>query len=525
MVGGPFLFRNFAIKLRSMELRLVNQFKSILGFVRSENKVDNENSFIRELQNLKQNVLLDNDTKIVNEAENCLIANCYRAAYIMGWVAIIENLKYKISKMADIGVSKAKKIDDEIVKLEKDNKSTDVFIKDKIIELNLLDSSDKAKLDFFWHQRCIFVHPYNHEPRKDEVENLIREVYFLCMHRDVYFTKDMIDELKEDLITIKHILPKERQKSKIFSQSIIDRIPEIHHEYAYKSLLYSFSLHFDKYNDFKETIKIRDFIIYLLEKNINKLKATSWMFEDRIKKFPEPTIISSINEKIWYGIDDEIKEMIIRYLENNSVIQKALIFRTLSFILKDTSYSQRYITEVQKLDFHLQSRILDTSSVYLVLEKKLLTNHFSQQNEALYFIDTVEGLEYISKLTNEQQFQIMYLIGLCIRNYKANNYINKIRNSNNSLHKFGILLSTIKSSKNYIWFKKDYYFEVLTSIDETENIHHLNYLVQELEQDKEYNNFKPDFNFDLQLPVGSDSNHHFIHARIFKILESLTVKV
>lgn len=507
-----------------MELRLINQLKSIVGFVKSENKIDKEKSFGSELQSLKQKVLLDNDTKIIDEAEKCLIANCYRAAYIMGWVAIIENLKYKISKMADIGVSKAKKIDDEIVKLEKDNKSTDVYIKDKIIELNLLDSSDKAKLDFFWHQRCIFVHPYNHEPRKDEVENLIREVYFLCMHRDVYFTKDMIDELKEDLITIKHILPKERQKSKIFSQSIIDRIPEVHHEYAYKSLVYSFSLHFEKYNDFKETIKIKDFIIYLLEKNVSKLKGSSWGFEYRIKNFPEPTIISSINEKIWYGIDDGIKEMIIRYLENNSVKEEALIFRTLSFILKDQNYSQRYITELQKLDFHLQSKILDTNSMYFLLEKKLYTNNFNQQNEALYFIDTTEGNEFITKLTKEQQFNIAYYIGLCKGNFKANNYMAKIKNSSDSLSKFGLVLSSIKSSKNYIWYRKKEYLDYLSSInDSDQNLDLDNLILIELQRDSNYNNFKEEINFQEQLPSESNKSQLSIHEKIMKTLQTLVI--
>lgn len=133
-----------------------------------------------------------------------------RSAVVMLWSVAVCDIVYKLQYLVDLYQDKqAKSILDGIKKSSKDNPKSPSWefelIKDTHEHTKLLDHSEYANLVYLQQQRHLSAHPILdsdrqlHTPNKETVRALIRNTLEDLLIKPPFYTKEIIDELLENI--------------------------------------------------------------------------------------------------------------------------------------------------------------------------------------------------------------------------------------------------------------------------------------------------------------------------------------
>lgn len=145
-----------------------------------------------------------------SEVLSCYAAGNHRSAVVMLWSVAVCDLLFKLQNLVDLyGDEKAKAILAEIGKLQEDNERSPIW-ETKLVEsvaeqTQLLDIAERENLLHLQRQRHLAAHPVVtanfqlHRPNRDTARALIRNTLDGLLTKAPILSKQVVNELVEDL--------------------------------------------------------------------------------------------------------------------------------------------------------------------------------------------------------------------------------------------------------------------------------------------------------------------------------------
>jgi len=122
-----------------------------------------------------EEVLSKEDCVLFVEAVKAAKVGALRAAYLMIWLSCAESIKRKFKELA-LRDGEALKISSEIDQKEASHKSVDKYLLQKASEYGIITDPEFTQLDYVYTMRCIYGHPYEREPKVEELKAAARSI-------------------------------------------------------------------------------------------------------------------------------------------------------------------------------------------------------------------------------------------------------------------------------------------------------------------------------------------------------------
>lgn len=420
------------------------------------------------------------DQIIFDEVAGCLKNGYRRSAYIMSWIAIIESLKRKIYKFANLGDSSAKKAVEEIENLEAAHKSADVFIYDQAKKCGILADSDVSAIEFFWKKRCVFGHPYETQPTLEENKYIVIEGVRLVLGTELTYNKSYLDEICSMIVDSPHFLPNDIELIKAKAQKIVARTPEHLFPYFFKSLLFKIGQFKDETEPPIEVQKLRIFIIELLRVAKKPLLEAEYGFNVRVTRFPFTSFCGFVHHEIWEHIPMEAKETLLNYLESTPKNKEQDYY--VKFFVKHIrekdklieAHAERYCAYLNKQSFDKAVEFYGNNfDTYTRIITEMETYTYTVQNVVVDYLRQATTVELVNSFTAEQQIGI----GKVIQNAAKNNHFSSKNIKTDILKKergfsdwvrIGIIISILENVKNMVGANKGELLATLEMLNKVE---------------------------------------------------------
>ena len=407
-----------------------------------------------------ENKILENDDKVLfKEASGCLEHNFFRAAYILGWIALIESLKRKINRFANIGDKKSDKAVEKIEGAEKNKQSADIIIFQEANSCAVIDPNDLNTIQYLWGQRCIFAHPYEIEPDIDDVKYILNQIVKISLGKELLFNKSYISELCNNIAEKPFFLPKNGVQVRDYANKTISRVPENLYPFFFKTLLSKIGTIKDDDTKVYEITKLRNFIVELFSRTNVDLNSTDFGLEKRAADFPFESFIGYVHIDTWEKIPYRIKEMLIAFMEGlTNSTQLEFIKLTTSALVKrailEDEFKERFFVKLNSLPIETSIwHYSETLAKYNRIISDMKTFSYDIQNPVIDVLKTDQAIDFLKSLDFEQRFEIGRVLVYAANNshYKSQNFIPSILSENSEYQdeiKAGIAFGYIFSANN-----------------------------------------------------------------------------
>lgn len=375
------------------------------------------------ISKLRSKVSSKADRILFEEASECFLGGQLRAAYIMSWVCIAESLKRKIYEFSDLKDGRAVEAVKEIEKLEKDERPTDSKIIEQALKTQIVDLAEGVEVNFFWKKRCLFAHPYAKQPTTKEVEHILEKMIDITLGRELMYSKSYLEERIIDISTKPHITSISEVEMKNFAKKEISLIPLRLHPTAFKMLLFQVGELLKIGNKKSQIIKLRLFICELLELPTTILSDKCWGLKVSSTKFPLECTLGFMSPSVWHKVPNEIKEMLIRYIESekdpsNFTALKWLSSQMLTGNKLEANFKDRIFKRLDAQKFNdVIEYYGETGNKYRRISKELITNDFDKINRVIDYIKDSNILENLDE-------EFLYELGRTVQyKSKKGNYL------------------------------------------------------------------------------------------------------
>jgi len=431
---------------------------------------------------LRDKVINDFDRSMFNDVIGCYEVGLYRPAYIMAWICIVESLKRKLHLLSSMNRSDATASIEAINSLEASHRSTDVKIYEEAIACGLISSEDQAKITFFWGQRCLYAHPYTRVPDIEDIDYIITEACKLTLHLNIFLNREQINQRLSIITNAPYFLSNNLEEIKTEYLEFITLVPRNLQCYLFKSLLYNFSLAYER-RDIPFARKLRFIIELLLMNTIVPLSDENWKFEDKIAQYPETTFIGIVTPNTWVILPDNIKNILLRYLlslnlsENHQI--KLVVKSLMAAECLSEEHKTEYLKAISAVGFSCKVNYVDDPVIiFSYVTSTLINSDFNIQNEAIDFIRK-DNERYLKGLNNDQLITIGSLLvdKLVNSNYKAHDFIGEISRVNNLVPDqlrrsivINILVDKLGKLRSFDVSHSIFFIRILSSLTEKEEI-------------------------------------------------------
>ncbi|GHB64229.1 hypothetical protein [Persicitalea jodogahamensis] len=389
------------------------------------------------------------DYKIFEEALQCYIHGLHRACYIMIWISIIESLKRKLFQLANLNHNLANLSVTKIEGFESNGKSTDILILDQALACGLISKEEKDKLSYIWTQRCICAHPYNTTPTNSEIIHAIELGIAITLGKDLTFDKGMIDEVIDSITNYPYFITNDVNSIRQYTNNTLIKIPKFRYQYTFNQIQIKIinllkQTNYDSWILFKLS-NISSSILFLEGYN---LKNDPWNMEKEAKLYPFECWIGFTNEKTWPMLPERVKDILINYLSPDSFAGNTHLKSAISSIFNSKSISISHSKIIESiLD---KSAFVNVCDIYNNNEKLsdrilYLLDHtnFYEQNDAINFLKTEKGVNFINSNSEKSNIKIGILLGRSAieNNFEASILLTYMQNFN-FIEKFKINIFT-----------------------------------------------------------------------------------
>lgn len=103
-----------------------------------------------EIELLKSIIIDNDDAKLYDEVVSCYKNRLYRSGYLLSWILLIESLKRKILKLAELDDARGKQEWGKIETLEKQHQSTDTQIISSAKECEIISDTEYTTISSLW---------------------------------------------------------------------------------------------------------------------------------------------------------------------------------------------------------------------------------------------------------------------------------------------------------------------------------------------------------------------------------------
>lgn len=452
-------------------------------------------SISTELDKFEKQILYENDKLLFHDAIISAKGNALRASYIMIWLSCAEALKFRFQK-AQVRDNIAQKIVSDINKKESEHKSVDKFILDESKKYGFISDSEYSILCHIYEMRCLYGHPYNEAPTKEQILHAASVVVNAVLIKPIMLKEGFCSQLINELMTIKNYLDNHQTVITQFAVEIIKKIdPSIYDWFLEKYWTElekiandpSMSLFFKRGCWFSRAM--------VLSKGVESIATEKW--HSYFTKYPKTLINICNNMDIFLNIGELAQDFMIGTILDES-IQTPSVLSFLGELLLGNVLNDRQNERIKDkvLNINTSDLIFSNLSIVVCFDKvisALKSYNWYTQNPIIQFIIN-KGPSDINNLDENQQ--------QCL----GRNILQAAEGSSAEACRFLELISTDVTrwphhmimgiakecfiNDNYeIRFKHYRLLSVLTAMDSL-NIEKRNHIVDEIYKDIDFGRFK-----------------------------------
>ena len=432
---------------------------------------DSNNSPLLDLSEYKTKILSPEDYPLFEDAISAAKAGAFRAAYVMIWLSCAESLKrrFRESQRRD---TVAGKIVGSIEKKEREHKAVDKFLLAKAFEYGFINDSANTILNHVYEMRCLYGHPYEEAPSKEQVSHAACVVVEHILSKPVTLRHGFGQQLLKSLLEDRSYLDDQQSAVVAFSKDILPRIDEN---------IYCWFL--DKY--LKELENIADDssldIFFrrgkwfcntmLIEIGVGIYSDEDW--HNRVGKFPKILMRVCSNSNVFREIGRRAQDSFVGLILSESKVHPSLL--TLLECLMNENIlnkrqSERFFKHIAELPINtLRSACLSTKTCYKKLIDAMKSHNWYVQSPAIELIVS-NGHKQAQDLNVTQQITLGRNILQCAdgTERQACQFLKKISECRTNWPfnvVLGIGLEVFINEKNGIRFKTRHLNLVLSALE------------------------------------------------------------
>lgn len=384
-----------------------------------------------EVELLKSIILDNEDANLYDEVVSCYKNKLYRSGYLLSWILLIESLKRKIIKLAELEDARGKQEWGKIETLEKLHQSTDTQIISSAKECEIISDTEYTTINSLWQQRCIFAHPYMQEVKSSDLEYIISKMIDITLSKPLYYSKKSIEEWIDEIINHPHVIPTSQSEQEKFIDNHFVRVKNTHYPFLYKKLFFSLSKSDENGNKLLISF-FRHYIIKLILNVQININDNGYTLEKQMLNYPQICWLFFNIPKTWEKLDDKFRGDLFRYIDiapNDDCVSTLIqAFR----LIRKTNVSKDFL----EIYYNKLQRFSIRKIWQLYVEKGLLLDRIWNEYiknwqfyDQMKYVDFLESFNApISDNFNETESEKLgYFLGLCCYNntFAAQTFTNK----------------------------------------------------------------------------------------------------
>ena len=355
------------------------------------------------LSEYAEKILYPEDRPLFDEAVKTGEVGALRATYVMIWLACAESLKRRFNEAQKWDKS-AGNIVKEVKRKEDNHESVDRYILIEAKKYGFISDSSYISLQHVYTTRCIYGHPYEEAPSKEEVLNAANVVVEHVLSKPIKLGKDFGEQKLNSLLNEPNLLDNQQSAVEAYAKDILPRLNETHYrwflEYYWaklgKIITTSPSLIEQRGIWFSCTM-LREFCVDLFTHN-------DW--HDNISNFPKVMIHLCTFPDIFQEIGSFAQDMLVAEILSESKT-RASVLASLEKLKNNNLLTprQRELFEGHILQMDISAIRFAGLSTLICYEKLIDTMkslNFYLQNPAIDLIFS-NGPDQVAKLNDKQQ--------------------------------------------------------------------------------------------------------------------------
>jgi len=354
-----------------------------------------------KLTNFRDKILSQEDKPLFDEAIASAEGGALRGAYILVWICCAESLKRKLREAATRD-NRAQQIITEIETREASRQSADSLILKRANEYELIDDVALQKLTYIYDMRCVYGHPYESAPTKEELLNAVSVAVSAILEKPTLYRKKYVETLIERLTRNVDFLERSKISIQTYAREISVRIdPE---SYRHLANVYSSELEKMCSDPSLSDLVIRG--IWFLPEFLKSV-GTDFITEDQWHDFVLgcPRISQMIflkNKDLYDAIGKRADDSLVSYALTNAALRPTGL-KLLEAFWEHDKLSAAQRASLTAVDFRtMKAAHLKTSTAYNGIITELKSRNWPRQNAAIEMLNSNDRLE-ISRLNNVQQ--------------------------------------------------------------------------------------------------------------------------
>lgn len=378
------------------------------------------------LEKLKEMIISDVYRRLFSDIIRCYDEGLLRAGFLLGWLTLVEEVKERISSLADNGMNAAEKSWESITKLEESHKSVDEKICEEARKCEIIDDDQLAELTLLWNKRCIMGHPYIPEVMLSDFMYMAEKLVEICLSRPLMWPKSMIESYFEDIKKAPHLIPIGSEERKRTIENKLSFIPERLFPFFWKTLFFELSKSTEDGNANRQNFLMWMAVRFLIDNRVD-INAPQYSLAIQVRDYPQICWTLFYVPKVWQKTDSEYQNQLFRYLankESNSSLYyaKSLIARR---AVENEVQLNHYYSALERLSLESVYKFyVNKDLLFERIERTLIsTMQFSDQGDYIDLLKTMDS-DIVAFSSSEKQKLGAYLAVCCANNtYRAHNYV------------------------------------------------------------------------------------------------------
>lgn len=360
-----------------------------------------------DLSNYASQILAVEDNPLFADAVAAGKVGAFRAAYVMIWLACAESLKRRFRE-AQKRDGAAAKIVGEVESKERDHRAVDKFVLAKAHEYGFVSDSGHAILTHVYDMRCLYGHPYEEAPSKEQVAHAAAVVVEHVLSKPVKLRHGFGKQLLKSLLEDQSYLDDQQSAVVAFTNDILPRLDESIHGWLldnYWTELESIS------NDSSMAIFFRRGIWFsqtmIIGAGVDVFSHDEW--HDKLGIFSKTLMRICGHADIFKGIGKRAQDSLVGSILAESSIRSSILVR-LERLNNNGSLSprqqERFIDHVSNMKIsEIRSSGLSTKTCYGRLIDAMKSSNWYVQNPAIDVVVS-NGPAKAAELSKEQQINL-----------------------------------------------------------------------------------------------------------------------
>jgi hypothetical protein len=424
-----------------------------------------------DLSSYAKNIHSTEDLPLFDDAVEAGKAGALRAAYVMIWLACAESLKRRFRE-AQKRDSAAGKIVGDIEAKEREHKAVDKFVLTRAQEYGFVSDSGHTILNHIYEMRCVYGHPYEEAPSKEQVSHAASVVVEHVLSKPVKLKHGFGRQLLRSLLEERNFLDDQQSAVEAFAKDILPRLDES----IYGWVLDSYWIELEAFaGDPSMAIFSRRGKWFsrtmLLEIGADVFSNDDW--HDKTSKFPKVLMVVCGTESVFKGIGKRAQDSLVGSILAESGTRASVLSRleqlNNSGVLTKRQ-QERFVKHVSEMGIStIRSAGLRTLTCYGKLIDAMKSYNWYIQNPAIDLIVS-NGPDQAAELNEEQQINLGRNVLQAGEGHagSANVFLEKL-SQDGKLWPVdfvrGITIESFTNEDNQIRFKKYHLGRVLSAVE------------------------------------------------------------